>query len=279
MVRIDFRLEQTELAELQTEAAAELRWMAMSAVCRMAVMEWVRSRRQSRSTGEVDVQPLPAASSGVLPTALVDVPPLQAVECGAKAPECASNLGYGLSGTDLALKIQDLGSGEEKRDQNKTVAAASGGKRRSVHKRARQTTLIDDEATQAATAFILALNEIKGGRYETECGAFKETVRMVRWHMDNDHRTESDFVLVARWSWGAWKGGIQEKNCNPDTLLRQSLFGKYLAEARAAAPVNATPEDKARSKAEQQAIWDKMDAESRAEQARIEAMCGGFFNK
>jgi len=100
-------------------------------------------------------------------------------------------------------------------------------------RRTRQTTMIDDDATRAATAFILALNEAKGSGYETTGGAFAETVRMIRWHMDNDHRTETDFVLVARWSPGAWKGGIQEKNAKPATLLRQSLFGNYLAEARA----------------------------------------------
>jgi hypothetical protein len=253
VIKLEVRIEASDLADLHEVAAAELRWMPMSAVCRMALGEWIANRKNSaKSTSSVAVPMLnQSAPVGTSPSYVLD----------------------------LSL---DPPKGEEKREKIKSETvnqSAPVGTSRGVHKRARQTDLIDDEAKAAATAFILALNEVKGGRYETECGAFKETVRMVRWHIDNDHRTSDDFVLVARWSWGAWKGGIQEKNCNPDTLLRQSLFGKYLAEARAAAPVNATPEEKARSKAEQQAIWDKMDAESRAEQARIEALCGGFFNK
>jgi hypothetical protein len=208
VIKIEVRIEESDLADLRAVAASELRWMPMSAVCRMALGEWIANRKN-------------AAKS----TTLIAVPMLD------QSAPVGTSLSYVL---DLSL---DTPKGEEKREKIKSETAhqsAPVGTSRGVHKRARQTDLIDDEAKAAATAFILALNEVKGGRYETDGGSFTGTMRAIRWHMDNDHRTSDDFVLVARWSWGAWKGGLQEKNCNPDTLLRQQTFGRYLAEARAA---------------------------------------------
>lgn len=98
-------------------------------------------------------------------------------------------------------------------------------------RRARQTELIEDDATTIARAVVERVNQLRGTGFTVDTEAFSEVSHNVRSCLSVRTYTIDDFVRVVEDQWRLYQGkGERERNVNPTTLTRPRNFPRYLAE-------------------------------------------------
>ena len=92
---------------------------------------------------------------------------------------------------------------------------------------------VSNTLEECAEAFVNALNELTGSRYQAKSNTVKGSIRKLMTALPKGDVTPDSLVAVVEIKHQEWAGTDMEKYLRPSTLLRLSKFPVYLNEARA----------------------------------------------